>query len=331
MVIVNDTESFIAKSRQIHGDKYDYSKTTYVAAKKPITITCKKCGKEFELSQAGSHIRKRKPSGCRKCRRRKCKTCQCGFRGYGDRLFPRQGGGMCISCWGLAKEEKERRRKELLNRKCRNCGKKLNTTDKRQITCGNECGYAVRIKPRKEVSCCVCGKALIRRAASQHKSHCCSLECQRKHALIYNHSAKHALPRKTNGKIQKRKYRKQESLRRKSNSLENQWWIKCSLSNAYRTDKSGQTRWEKKCISTSSSMRQQLFYSKKNKKKPSKTFENLCKTLFRKTGEKDAWKTKCYSVEKNMIRRRRLRNVRKNICQHTEPGKQHQRQLQLWA
>jgi hypothetical protein len=28
MVIVNDTESFIAKSRQIHGDKYDYSKTT---------------------------------------------------------------------------------------------------------------------------------------------------------------------------------------------------------------------------------------------------------------------------------------------------------------
>ena len=186
MVIVNDTESFIAKSRQIHGDKYDYSKTTYVAAKKPITITCKKCGKEFELSQAGSHIRKRKPSGCRKCRRRKCKTCQCGFRGYGDRLFPRQGGGMCISCWGLAKEEKERRRKELLNRKCRNCGKKLNTTDKRQITCGNECGYAVRVKPRKEVSCCVCGKALIRRADSQHKSHCCSLECQRKHALIEN-------------------------------------------------------------------------------------------------------------------------------------------------
>lgn len=34
------TEEFIKKARLIHGDKYDYSKTVYVRALSPVTITC---------------------------------------------------------------------------------------------------------------------------------------------------------------------------------------------------------------------------------------------------------------------------------------------------
>jgi len=36
-----DTNIFIEKAKEIHGDKYDYSKTIYNKATELITITCK--------------------------------------------------------------------------------------------------------------------------------------------------------------------------------------------------------------------------------------------------------------------------------------------------
>ena len=56
------TENFIAKSRSIHGDKYDYSKTIYISSEKKVTIKCPKHG-EFEQI-AGNHSR---GHGCKKC------------------------------------------------------------------------------------------------------------------------------------------------------------------------------------------------------------------------------------------------------------------------
>ena len=44
------TESFIAKARKVHGDKYDYSKVVYEKSDIPVTITCKKCGQDFKQS-----------------------------------------------------------------------------------------------------------------------------------------------------------------------------------------------------------------------------------------------------------------------------------------
>ena len=38
------TEQFIAKAREIHGDKYDYSKVVYVNAKPTVWVTCKEHG-----------------------------------------------------------------------------------------------------------------------------------------------------------------------------------------------------------------------------------------------------------------------------------------------
>ena len=35
-----DTELFIKRAREIHGDKYDYSKTVYINAKTKVCITC---------------------------------------------------------------------------------------------------------------------------------------------------------------------------------------------------------------------------------------------------------------------------------------------------
>ena len=55
-------EEFLEKSKELHGDRYDYSKTQYEHGKKYLTIICKKHG---EFQQLGcKHLR---GDGCRKC------------------------------------------------------------------------------------------------------------------------------------------------------------------------------------------------------------------------------------------------------------------------
>lgn len=56
------TKDFIKKSTEKHGDYYDYSKSVYVGAKKPIIIICPKHGEFQQL--AANHMHK---SGCLKC------------------------------------------------------------------------------------------------------------------------------------------------------------------------------------------------------------------------------------------------------------------------
>ena len=56
------TEQFVAKAREIHGDKYDYSKVVYSKMHDYITITCPKHG-DF-LQKAYSHLNGK---GCSKC------------------------------------------------------------------------------------------------------------------------------------------------------------------------------------------------------------------------------------------------------------------------
>ena len=56
------TEDFIRRARQVHGEKYDYSKTVYVAAIKDVTIICPTHG-EFQQRPA-NHLTGR---GCHEC------------------------------------------------------------------------------------------------------------------------------------------------------------------------------------------------------------------------------------------------------------------------
>lgn len=65
------TEDFITRAREVHGDKYDYSKSVYVAAIKNITIVCPVHG-EFQQRPA-NHLTGR---GCRECAGNKPLTVQ---------------------------------------------------------------------------------------------------------------------------------------------------------------------------------------------------------------------------------------------------------------
>lgn len=56
------TEEFIKKSREVHGDKYDYSKVEYKSVRDKVCIICPDHSEFYQ--KAGSHLDGR---GCPKC------------------------------------------------------------------------------------------------------------------------------------------------------------------------------------------------------------------------------------------------------------------------
>ena len=62
--ITSDTNTFITKAKQIHGDRYDYSKVKYESCYKEVVIICSIHG-EY-LQKPGSHLH---TQGCDLCRR----------------------------------------------------------------------------------------------------------------------------------------------------------------------------------------------------------------------------------------------------------------------
>lgn len=63
------TSSFIGKAKQIHGDKYDYSKINYINNATKVEIICKEHGPFWQAPS--SHL---SGSGCKKCANQKAKT-----------------------------------------------------------------------------------------------------------------------------------------------------------------------------------------------------------------------------------------------------------------
>ena len=83
------TEDFIAKSREVHGDRYDYSKVEYVNSKTKVCIICPIHGEFWQIPS--SHLN---GQGCRKCgflntaKKRKASTVRFIFKAkikHGDR------------------------------------------------------------------------------------------------------------------------------------------------------------------------------------------------------------------------------------------------------
>lgn len=65
-----NTEWFIAKAKEIHGNKYDYSKSVYVGNNINVCIICPEHGEFWQTPS--NHLHKTKPQGCPVCGRLKC-------------------------------------------------------------------------------------------------------------------------------------------------------------------------------------------------------------------------------------------------------------------
>ena len=59
------TEEFIEKTRQVHGDKYDYSKVEYKTSGEKVCIICKEHGEFWQIPE--NHLHKHHAQGCPKC------------------------------------------------------------------------------------------------------------------------------------------------------------------------------------------------------------------------------------------------------------------------
>jgi len=61
------TDDFISRSKEIHGDKFDYSNSVFINSQTPVEIYCKQHGGVFHQA-AGNHL---KGAGCALCAGRK--------------------------------------------------------------------------------------------------------------------------------------------------------------------------------------------------------------------------------------------------------------------
>lgn len=61
----SNTSDFINKSKNIHGDLYDYRETVYTKAHDKVIIICKKCNEKFQQS-ATDHL---SGKGCKNCKK----------------------------------------------------------------------------------------------------------------------------------------------------------------------------------------------------------------------------------------------------------------------
>ena len=67
-----NTEDFISMAKEIHGDKYDYSKSEYTKWKSNLIIICPEHGEFYQSPQL--HIGRK--NGCPKCRwKKRNETC----------------------------------------------------------------------------------------------------------------------------------------------------------------------------------------------------------------------------------------------------------------
>lgn len=68
------TEEFIKRAKEIHGDKYDYSKVEYVSSSTKVCIICPEHGEFWQTPE--NHLHKTKPQGCPTCGKLKCRETQ---------------------------------------------------------------------------------------------------------------------------------------------------------------------------------------------------------------------------------------------------------------
>ena len=134
-------------------------------------------------------------------------------------------------------------RTERLERRCKTCGKCMNSLDVRQLVCCRACGHKGRSKGKATYSCHVCGKQVDRyvRQQQRQKFVACSTACQK---VIAGRAGKDLLKASLRAKKRWRKRRSTE--RRAANH-----WVRLCDSQLAKIKNSTQLEdaWEKRCNS----------------------------------------------------------------------------------
>ena len=145
------TADFVARSVAIHGDRYDYSESVYQGLKEPFSFVCKRCGTTRTLSQAGAHIRKNKPCGCKPCNHDRPSPCKiCGVD-VSSKVYHKQGF-RCNECYSDHQFSKSSPWASVVKRQVHRHCKRLSPWE---VKCKGAMGMASMRKPKvdkKEVA-----------------------------------------------------------------------------------------------------------------------------------------------------------------------------------
>lgn len=306
MVKVKDTATFVERAREVHGDKYDYSHSTWVGANSPIVYKCNKCGKDTQTYTARKHICEKLKQGCGRCYRRRN--------------------------WDT-KEAKE----QLKNRPCISCGKPLNSTDIKKVACSKECGHAGRSAGKIIVACNVCGKLVERykRQFDKYGVASCSLECQRQWALNERHSSQFAEVDWHRKSIKaKRRWKARDTRNRKEKSISYMFWLKCKIPSEISIG-----AWQRRCTTSAAGLRER-FVGNVSVRASIKTWKRCFRANLERLkqksirDEREGWEWKVNSVASGVRRRRRIKSLqqgKRNILRHIELRNQQPRQLSFWG
>ena len=244
-------EQFIAKAKAIHGDLYDYSDTVLSGSQDPVSFKCNRCGTTRTLSQAGSHIRKIRPCGCKPCNHDRLSPCKiCGVS-VSSKVYHAQAK-RCKACCDKAKQDRATHKESKHGKNCKICG--VWFVDRDRFYCTVECRRAAIAKPVE----CKCSNCKIDILRSPHNlknpervfcSKSCQSDFQSKHWFEYQKKSQDELypTSKTKTKIARSKWANQRRLERRKNSIAAKWWSKCmdGKSRIYR--QAGRADWEQRC------------------------------------------------------------------------------------
>lgn len=315
MGTVKDTESFIAASVALHGNRYDYSQSIWTRTSGRITVICRVCG-PFEIT-ADSHYRK--GCGCRECglksrARRKGQYQVCPYCRKWAKY--RNTSRRCRDCADLHVKKTETNRTIKNTRSCPSCKKSFTSTDKRQVYCSRDCGFQGRTLERATVPCGYCGSEVTKPRQHIEKFHAvfCDLTCQQKWRAIKSNGTDTVSYWTRRSERAKDRWKKTKSReRRKANK-----WLQIIPKQMARLrskkSQANKTAWERKCESASSTLRQRVVQRPRvARKKAVLSWESaVIRQLKAVEGKvrrqtRGPWERKCDSVASNLRKRAKRR------------------------
>lgn len=250
------TADFVARSIAIHGDLYDYSESVYDGLKEPFSFGCKRCGTTRTLSQAGTHIRKNKPCGCKPCSSDRLSPCKvCGVA-VSSKVYHKQSK-RCKACCDQAKADRAKRIEEKHGKHCKACGNWFFCS--RSVYCSRKCSQN-RQKKVCLKTCSYCGTQF-ERALSYDKGqrlNFCSVACQNAFQRVSYFQYQNETPRpvsKIRTRAARSKWYTKRRKERRKNSQAAIWWSRCVDCRSNMVRSSGLSEWDRRCNSAASMMK----------------------------------------------------------------------------
>ena len=250
------TADFVARSIAIHGDLYDYRESVYDGLKEPFSFVCKRCGTTRTLSQAGTHIRKNKPCGCKPCSSDRLSPCKvCGVA-VSSKVYHKQAK-RCKTCCDQAKLERAKRIEEKHGKHCKTCGTWFVYKDR--FYCSSDCSQN---RPKKVClkTCSYC-ETQFERALSYDKGqrfNFCSVDCQNAFQRASYFQYQNETPRpvsKIRTRAARSKWYTKRRRERRKNSQAAIWWSRCVDCRSNMVRSSSLSEWDRRCNSAASMMK----------------------------------------------------------------------------